>query len=192
MFGRYLRRILNEIDKFIVGSLGAVFFLVLYTILPHIFPSETMVPFWIFQLVCLICFFICVTMYGIGKVVRNQAQHKDIVIRTFIDGVFILDPNPDLQIGTLLSVHYTFPNGCYEKQIALGEVVNIQNNSNLVQVAIISKEKDFMQDNKLEFNTDINLILNIRMSTIIAKDDAFNISEDHFVRFLKTKSAEFE
>lgn len=125
------RRILQSLDKVLLGSVTVVF-LLLISLLQYIFSSEYKVPFYVLIIVMLLCYAVCVVIYA---VMHTQAEKEKIkeyprVITITGMGQFVMEPSEQFKYGMLVTIYWLERD--VEYAIACGYVENVQDDQKIV------------------------------------------------------------
>lgn len=125
------RRILQSLDKVLLGSVTVVF-LLLISLLQYIFSSEYKVPFYVLIIVMLLCYAVCVIIYAVmhAQTEKEKTPEYPRVITLTDMGQFVLESSEQFKYGMLVTVYWLERDVEYE--IAHGYVENIQDDKKII------------------------------------------------------------
>ncbi|MDY5774278.1 MAG: hypothetical protein SPK14_00400 [Lachnospiraceae bacterium] len=125
------RRILQSLDKVLLGSVTVVF-LLLISLLQYIFSSTYKVPFYVLIIVMLVCYAVCIIIYSVmhSQKEKERAPEYPRVITVTSRGQFVMEPSEQFKYGMLVTVYWLERDVEYE--IARGYVENIQDDKKII------------------------------------------------------------
>lgn len=106
---RYVKDFFRNFDHAVLGSVSALFFLVI-EILIWIFSFDATIPMWVFIISLLISYFICLAIYGLFAMQNqhkkeNSAQDNSLLINSMFQTMALSLQYPN---DTPVNIHYFF------------------------------------------------------------------------------------
>lgn len=138
-----LKKIWQQIDKIILGSVTALFLLG-FNLIDSTFGSDADVKMWVVKLILILSFLVVIIIYSIFAVNKKELIVKDIkVFKIDIDKVIkiiYVKPNEQLNLNDIVTI-YVDEFGI-EKLVGMGYVLNIQKNNDIIQIEMITQTND--------------------------------------------------
>ena len=133
-----MKNFFRQINNAVVGGLSVLIFFVLGFIW-WIFDADTLVPLWVLSVVVIICYLICVVIYGICSMQKAVSVYRLPKIKNIIKSndkyVFIVEKNDLFNQGSYATICFQDDENSLEVVLGLGYVQSI-NTEGYLQVVI--------------------------------------------------------
>ncbi len=138
-----LKKVWQQIDKIILGSVTALFLLG-FNLIDSTIGQDVFVKIWVVKLILIISFLIIIIIYSIFSVSKKELISRDIkVFKIDIDRIIkiiYVKPNNQLNLNDIVTI-YVDDFGI-EKLVGIGFVLNIQKNNSIIQIEMITQPDD--------------------------------------------------
>lgn len=132
------KKIIHKLNNAVLGGLSTFIFFVL-GFLWWIFDADTLVPLWVLSVVIIVCYLICIIVYGFCSIKSETSIYRlpDIKSIKMIDEklVFIVEKNDLFSQGSYATIYYQEDDDDLEIVIGLGYIESI-NSAGYLQIVI--------------------------------------------------------
>ena len=123
-----MKNFFRQINNAVVGGLSVLIFFVLGFIW-WIFDADTLVPLWVLSVVVIICYLICIIVFGICSMQKETSVYRLPKIKSIIKlrqkYVFVVEKNDLFNQGAYATVCFQEDENSLEVVLGLGYVESI-------------------------------------------------------------------
>lgn len=132
------KKFLHQLNNAVLGGVSVLIFFILNFIW-WVFDASTLVPIWVLSLVIIICYLVCIVIYGVcsakGETTLYRLPEVRNIIKTDDRCIFIVERNDLFTQGSYATICFQDNDDSLETIVGLGYVEAV-NSAGCPQIAV--------------------------------------------------------